>query len=137
MPARNRLLPRNRSWPLTATDVRTALGDPMMDGVILSFHEHPSESRVLLSATWNRTVRSNYAYGETPDWWGKVLVGVGNLPSAERAAARELLREQALPALREWTAEALRRADEPWALRTRQRHWSVLDGRVVHCDEPA
>ncbi|MBD0695451.1 hypothetical protein BG452_03965 [Streptomyces sp. CBMA123] len=122
------------SWPLTPTDIRTALGDALMDAVDLSFHEHISGSEVLLSAIWHPMTRSNYDYGELPDWWGKVQVSVGALPSHERARAREVLREHALPALRDWTAEALQRTGEAWALHTRHRHWWVEDGRVHHCE---
>ncbi len=52
MPARNRRLPRHLSWPLTTTDIRSALGVEEADSVRLYFGGRLAEDGTVLYVQW-------------------------------------------------------------------------------------
>lgn len=124
MPARNRHLPRGLSWPLTASDVRAALGEPMADAVRLGFDHRPHGDGTLLHVEWIPQLPSNYGGGIHPTLWNSARVRVAPLPSSERAAARRALRLHALPELAAWIAAA-HHAPEPWTLTRPTHSWRL------------
>ncbi|MBP0448976.1 hypothetical protein J5Y04_05390 [Kitasatospora sp. RG8] len=134
MPARNRRLPRHLSWPLTPTDIRAVLGEPLMDEVRLSFVEHPLHDSTLLQALRNRLTTSNYGYHKFPADWSRVGITIAPLPAGERAHARGILREQALPELRDWVTW-VRRAPESWALTRHSLSWRVTGHGVARRED--
>ncbi|SOB85774.1 hypothetical protein [Streptomyces sp. 1331.2] len=134
MPARNRRLPRHLSWPLTPTDLRTVLGETLMDEVHLCFDEPPQHDGTLLRATWNPSITSNYGYNRFPAEQSRVRIAITPLPAGERAHARGLLREQALPELREWLDRA-RRAPEWWVLTRHSVSWRVTGQEVARRED--
>ncbi|WNI25982.1 hypothetical protein [Streptomyces sp. ITFR-16] len=134
MPSRNRRLPRHLSWPLTPTDIRTALGEQESALTHPDFADHPYEDRTLLHVEWSPPVSSNYGNGIHPDLWSSVAVRVGPLPATERAAARQALREHALPELAAWI-DASRRAPQGWTLSRHSRSWRVEGRATVHRDD--
>ncbi|MFJ5921391.1 hypothetical protein ACIQF6_02165 [Kitasatospora sp. NPDC092948] len=127
MPARNRQLPRGLSWPLTSTDIRSTLG---AEDVPVGFWRAVREDGVLVSAEWLPRLRGNYGGGIHPGLWETFRVEVWPLPSARRAAARQTLRAEVLPALVEWIAAA-RSAPEGWQVVGHSRSWRVADGGAV------
>ncbi|MEV7122204.1 hypothetical protein [Kitasatospora griseola] len=126
MPARNRRLPRHLSWPLTSTDISSALGETSSRALQLSFFDHHWTDGTLLKADWRPPIGSNYGAGLLPDWWSSVWITVGPVPSGERAAARQLLCEQALPELRSWVEKA-RNGSEAWVLSRHSIAWQYAD----------
>ncbi|MGX4733686.1 hypothetical protein [Kitasatospora griseola] len=130
MPARNRLLPRGLSWPLTPTDIRSALVEEDGTTVPLDFGRIAREDGVLLTVEWVPQIRGNYGGGIHPIWWETCRIRVAPLPSARRAAARQALRTEALPALAAWIAAA-RTAPEGWRSAGHCRSWRVVDGGAV------
>ncbi|MGW4378455.1 hypothetical protein [Kitasatospora sp. NPDC004531] len=137
MPARNRKLPRGLSWPLTPTDIRSALGgaDDAPPDVTFCRWQVDGGSEVL-AVEWLPELRGNYGGGRHSDLWETCQIWVYPLPSSRRAAAREALRAEALPALAVWTAAA-RTAPEGWRTVRRRRAWRVAeDGAVSWTDDP-
>ncbi|KDN87065.1 hypothetical protein [Kitasatospora cheerisanensis] len=130
MPARNRRLPRHLSWPLTSTDLASGLGEAPSDALQFDFGSLAPTDGTLLTASWTPPLGSNYGNGPHPRWWSSVWILVAPVPSGERAAARKLLREQALPGLRQWIDEA-RTGSEAWALSRHTISWK-LPGRRLH-----
>ncbi|MFD8597985.1 hypothetical protein ACFV1L_23555 [Kitasatospora sp. NPDC059646] len=129
MSARHRRLPRHLSWPLTSTDLRSALGEAPSDALQVSFGSRGSTDGSLLDALWRPPVGSNYGNGLHPRWWSSVWIVVIPVPSAERAATRGLLRDLALPALRDWVDRA-RNGSEGWALTGHSLSWRLVDQRL-------
>ncbi|MFF9815103.1 hypothetical protein [Streptomyces sp. NPDC014006] len=134
MPSRNRRLPRELSWPLTPTDIRSVLGEQESDLTHLNFWYRPHGDGTLLHAEWYPPLSSNYGNGTHPDLWSSVQIDVCPLPATERAGARPLLRQHALPELVNWIAAA-RRAPETWALAPHSRSWRLAGGTTVHRDD--
>lgn len=134
MPARNRRLPRHLSWPLTASDVRAALGEQAAGTVALHFDERPHEDGTLLRVEWIPHIASNYGSGLHPSCWNSVRVRVAPLPAAQRATARRVLKAHALDELVAWV-EAARSAPEGWALSRRSRSWRPAENATVHRDD--
>ncbi|MET8542525.1 hypothetical protein ABZW03_17990 [Kitasatospora sp. NPDC004799] len=134
MPARNRRLPRDHSWPLTPTDLHSVLGTPEEGVYSLDFYGRPLDDGTLLRVVWNPPRSSNYSYGGRSSLWPNVGVGVAPLPAADRADARRALRQYALPELAAWI-DAIRHAPETWALTRRSRSWRLAGDATVHCDD--
>ncbi|MEH0448002.1 MULTISPECIES: hypothetical protein [unclassified Streptomyces] len=134
MPARNRRLPRGLSWPLTASDIRAALGEQVGEGADLGFGDHPHSDGTVLHVEWVPPISSNYGSGIHPSLWYSVRIRVAPLPSAERAAVRRVLQEQALPELAAWI-RAAQRAPEGWTLTRRSRSWRTAGSAAVHRDD--
>ncbi|MEV0977748.1 hypothetical protein [Streptomyces sp. NPDC049915] len=134
MPSRNRRLPRDVSWPLTPTDIRAALGEQESDLTHLNFWDRPHGDGTLLHAEWLPPVSANYGNGIHPDLWSSVHIGVTPLPAAERAGARQLLRQHALPELVAWI-DAARSAPETWALAPHSRSWRLAGSATIHRDD--
>ncbi|MER7581228.1 hypothetical protein [Kitasatospora sp. NPDC097691] len=134
MPSRNRRLPRGLSWPLTPTDIRTVLREQKTDTVDLDFADRPCDDGTLLHAEWLPPLSSNYGCGIHPSLWSSVRIRVTPLPSTRRAAAREALRQQALPELAAWI-DAAERAPEAWTLTRHSRSWRLVGGTTDHRDD--
>ncbi|MFE2410937.1 hypothetical protein ACFXDE_21585 [Kitasatospora sp. NPDC059408] len=130
MPARNRRLPRHLSWPLTSTDISSGLGEVPSDALQLGFGGLGSTDGIILAASWTPPIGSNYGNGLHPRSWSSVWIIVVPVPSGERAAARRILREQALPELRQWI-ESARTGSEAWALSRHSIAWK-LTGQCLH-----
>ncbi|MFE2105899.1 hypothetical protein ACFXAF_08520 [Kitasatospora sp. NPDC059463] len=130
MPARNRRLPRHLSWPLTSTDICSALGERPSSTLRIGFSDHHRTDGTLLRARWVPPAGSNYGTGLPPDWWSSVWITIGPVASSERATARQVLREQALPELRTWVEKA-RHGSPAWALSRRTVAWRYVD-RSLH-----
>ncbi len=124
MPARSRRLPRHLSWPLTTTDICSALGETPSKSLQLSFFDHHWTDGTLLKASWVPPTGSNYGTGLPPDWWSSVWLTVGPVPGSERATTRDLLREHALPELQRWIDNA-RHGSQAWALSRHSISWQV------------
>ncbi|MDX3309659.1 hypothetical protein ACWGH3_17440 [Streptomyces sp. NPDC054884] len=135
MSARNRRLPRHRAWPLTTTDVEEGLGPCLTHVRDLRFltGQVTGSDTIVLSASWTAPLSRKYGAGVHPDVVG-VSVGVHPVDATARAAARALLREQALPQLRTWVERAIT-ADETWRLTPHQHCWHLTDGHLAHRDE--
>jgi len=133
MSARNRRLPRHLSWPLTTSDVSGALGPTMTQIGHLGFSDNPSSDGTLLRVGWVPAVTSGYGTGKPAHMQG-VQIRVFPLATADRAAARTILRREALPQLDEWVTQALQ-APETWHLARHARHWQLINGRLAHHDE--
>ncbi|WP_329561097.1 hypothetical protein [Kitasatospora sp. NBC_01266] len=134
MPARNRRLPRHLSWPLTRTDVQTALGERFAEVDELSFGGHPWGDGTLLHVGWTPVVRANYGSGVHPSRWCRIHVSVCPLPAADRAAARRALQEHVLAELGAWIDNA-RHAPETWTLTWHSRSWRLVAGAAAHRDD--
>ncbi len=135
VPARNRRLPRHLSWPLTSTDVCSALGETPSSALRLSFFDHHWTDGTVLQVSWVPPIGSNYGTGLPPDWWSSVWITVGPVPGGERAAVRQVLREQALPELRSWVEKA-RNGSEAWALSRHSIAWRYVDQSLhLSCDQ--
>ncbi|MGV9268215.1 hypothetical protein ACWDRR_26530 [Kitasatospora sp. NPDC003701] len=134
MPARNRRLPRHLSWPLTPTDLRAVLGEPLMDEVSLIFFGQPWHDGTLLQVSRNGLTTSNYGYSTFSPAWSRLSIGIVPLPAGERAHARGVLRAQALPELRDW-ADRLRRAPETRALTSHSASWRVTGHGVARRED--
>lgn len=134
MPSRNRRLPHDLSWPLTLTDIRTALGEQESALTHPDFVDRPYGDGTVLHVEWGPPHSSNYGNGIHPGLWSSVHVHIGPLPAAERAAARQALREHALPELVAWIGAA-RRASQGWALTRHSRSWRVTGSATVHRDD--
>ncbi|MFG1808165.1 hypothetical protein [Streptomyces sp. NPDC049040] len=134
MPSRSRRLPRDLSWPLTATDIRSALGEQESDLVELRFGNVPYDDGTLLHADWTPPLSSNYGAGVHPSLWNSVAIRVAPLPPGERAAARRILRTDALPELATWI-HAARRAPQGWTLTRHSRSWRLAGSITVHRDD--
>ncbi|GHH81514.1 hypothetical protein GCM10018781_64310 [Kitasatospora indigofera] len=130
MPARNRRLPQHLSWPLTSTDICSALGETPSHALQLSFFDHHWTDGTLLKARWVPPTSSNYGAGLPSDRWSSVWITVAPIPGSERAAARQILREQALPELRNWVEKA-RNGSEAWALSRHSIAWRYVN-RFLH-----
>ncbi|MFE2347951.1 hypothetical protein ACFVT9_29015 [Kitasatospora cineracea] len=137
MPARNRRLPRHLSWPLTSTDISSDLGEAPSDALQLSFGNFGPPDRTLLTAYWRPPVGSNYGNGLHPRWWSSVWILVAPVPSGERADARQILRERALPDLRQWIDNA-RTGSQAWALSRHSISWKLTSQalHVSHDERP-
>ncbi|MFD7640845.1 hypothetical protein ACFV4P_09330 [Kitasatospora sp. NPDC059795] len=153
MPARNRMLPRGLSWPLTSTDIRSVLGEGEGEAegegagegegegaregdasVDVTFWWLARGDGELLAVEWLPERRGNYG-GTHPHLWETFKIWVSPLPSARRAAARQALRAEALPALAAWIAAA-RNAPEGWRAARHSRSWRVGDdGSVTWLDD--
>ncbi|OKJ05603.1 hypothetical protein [Kitasatospora sp. CB01950] len=133
MPARNRRLPRHLSWPLTSTDICSVLDETRSQALHLSFFDRRWTDGAILKADWVPPIGSNYGAGLPPEWWSSVWITVGPVPSGERAAARRILREQALPELRSWVEKA-RNGSEAWALSRHSIAWQYANQslRISH-----
>ncbi|MGA5821666.1 hypothetical protein ACPC54_27825 [Kitasatospora sp. NPDC094028] len=134
MSARSRRLPRDLAWPLTLTDIRTALGPQGAEGVEVEFGSRPWGDGTALDVEWVPRLSANYGGGIHPAWWNTVRIGVSPLPAGERAAARRVLRESALPELVEWIGAA-RRASETWRLSRHRRRWRPEGDGTVRRDD--
>ncbi|MEV8068476.1 hypothetical protein AB0P32_20465 [Streptomyces sp. NPDC085995] len=133
MSARDRRLPRHRAWPLTRTDVAECLG-PRLDHVReLRFLTGADSGDIVLGAAWVAPLSRTYGRGVHPDSVG-CFIDVHPLAAADRAATRAVLREQALPQLREWIERAIT-ADQTWQLTDHQHLWRLTGGRLTHGDE--
>ncbi|MGW1274181.1 hypothetical protein ACWD5A_37000, partial [Streptomyces sp. NPDC002491] len=86
MPARNRRLPRDMSWPLTASDIRAALGEQVADAADVGFGDQARSDGTLLHVEWTPPISSNYGSGIHPALWNSIRIRVMPLPSTERAA---------------------------------------------------
>ncbi|MFG2825371.1 hypothetical protein ACGFX4_38820 [Kitasatospora sp. NPDC048365] len=60
-----------------------------------------------------------------PDWWSSVWITVAPVSGGERAISRQILREQALPELRQWIDEA-RHGSQAWALSRHSISWQLV-----------
>ncbi|MDH6135397.1 hypothetical protein P3T37_004812 [Kitasatospora sp. MAA4] len=135
MPARNRRLPRDQSWPLTTTDIRTVLGVPEAGVYSLSFHERPMDDGTLLTVIWNPPISSNYSFaGSHSSPPRSVGIGIVPLPATDRAEARNALRQHALPELAAWI-DAVRHAPETWTLTQRRRSWRLAGNSTAYRDD--
>ncbi|MDQ0964312.1 hypothetical protein QFZ66_008190 [Streptomyces sp. B4I13] len=134
VPARNRRLPRDLSWPLTPSDIRAALGEQVADAADVSFVDQPRGDGTLLHVEWIPPISSNYGSGIHPALWYSVSIRVAPLPSTERAAARSILREHALPELAAWI-RAAQRAPEAWTLTRHSRSWRTAGSTAVCTDD--
>ncbi|AVV47138.1 hypothetical protein PYK79_19245 [Streptomyces sp. ID05-04B] len=134
MPARNRRLPRDLSWPLTTSDIRAALGEQGADVADVRFVDQPRSDGTLLEVEWIPPISSNYGSGIHPSLWCSVSIRVAPLPSTGRAAARGILREHALPELAAWISAA-RRAPEAWTLTRRSRSWRTAGSTAICTDD--
>ena len=133
MSARNRRLPRHLSWPLTTSDISDALGPHMTQIGNPWFHDNPSNDGTLLRVEWVPPVTSNYGAG-MPAYMQGLRITVLPLGTADRAAARTILRQEALPQLDEWTNQALQ-APETRLLTRHGRRWQLVNGHLAHHDE--
>lgn len=133
MSARNRRLPRDRAWPLTATDITEFLGTAMAHVTDLEFLTGHDSGTIVLGAAWVAPHPRNYGRGVHPDTVG-VRIDVHPVAAAERAATRALLRAEALPQLLTWI-EQTTTADETWRLTPHQHHWHLTDGHLTHKDK--
>ncbi|MBD0695880.1 hypothetical protein [Streptomyces sp. CBMA123] len=61
-------------------------------------------------------------------------IRVAPLPAAERAAARHILRQSALPELAAWISAA-RHAPETWTLSRHSRSWRSEGSSTAHRDD--
>ncbi len=134
MPARNRRLPRGLSWPLTPTDIRTVLGAQEADAVDLDFGDRLWGDGTALHAEWVPPISANYGGGIHPSWWCTVRVRIAPLPATERAAARHVLREIAVPELAAWIS-ATRHAPEAWTLSRHSRSWRPEGSTTAYRDD--
>ncbi|MFE0653382.1 hypothetical protein ACFVZH_32915 [Streptomyces sp. NPDC059534] len=134
MPARNRRLPRDLSWPLTTSDIRAALGEQVTSAADLGFDERPHDDGTLLHVEWIPPISSNYGNGIHPTLWSSVRIRVAPLPATERAAARYALRQRALPELAAWIGAA-QRAPEGWTLTWHSRSWRLVPGATAYRDD--
>ncbi|AUY47648.1 hypothetical protein C2142_00170 [Streptomyces sp. CB01881] len=110
------------------------LGEPLMDEVHLGFVEHPQYDSTLLQASRNPLTTSNYGYNKFPAEWSRVRITIAPLPAGERAHARGILREQALPELRDWV-DRIRRAPESWSLTRHSLSWRVTGHGVARRED--
>ena len=135
MSARNRRLPRHLSWPLTTSDISDALGPRMTQIGNLGFRDNPSNDGTLLLVGWVPPVTSGYGVGTgMPAHMQGLQITVLPLGAADRAAARTILRREALPQLDEWITRALQ-APETWLLTRHGRQWQLINGHLTHHDE--
>ncbi|OIJ68234.1 hypothetical protein [Streptomyces mangrovisoli] len=132
MTARNRRLPRHRSWPLTRADLGEGLGGCLSRVTDLRFLEGDDSGTIVLGAEWIAPAPTSYGRGVHPDMVG-FRVDVHPVATADRAATRVILRERALPRLRAWIAGA-DEATETWLLTPHRRLWRLVDGRLV-CED--
>ncbi|MYX73923.1 hypothetical protein [Streptomyces sp. SID3915] len=133
MSARNRRLPRHRSWPLTATDVNECLGSFMSHVTDLQFLTGHDSGTIVLGAAWVAPDPHNYGHGVHPDAVG-FRVDVHPIDAADRAATRAVLRAHALPQLHAWIAQGVA-ADDTWQLTPHRHYWRLTDGHLTHRDE--
>jgi hypothetical protein len=133
MTSRNKRLPRDRSWPLTATDIGEALGDRMSHVSDLRFLSEKSDAGDALGVEWVAAQSFNYGRGTHPDAVG-FRIDVIPVEKGDRADARAALRTHALPQLGEWMDRALM-AGETWRSSNHSRYWLFADGSVTHRDE--
>jgi hypothetical protein len=133
MPARNRRLPRNRSWPLTTTDISECLGHYMTRVTDLDFLSGPDSGTIVLGAAWVAPNPRKYGRGSHPGSVG-FRMDVHPVDAAERAATRAVLRARALPQLHAWITQAIA-ADETWLLTPHRHYWRLTDGHLTHRDE--
>ncbi|MGW7445150.1 hypothetical protein [Kitasatospora sp. NPDC054795] len=134
MPARNRRLPRDLSWPLTPTDIRAVLGAQEAEAAHLEFGNRPWEDGTALHVEWVPGLSADHGGGIRPRWWSPVRIGVAPLPASERAAARHVLRQSALPELAAWI-DAARRAPQTWTLSRHSRSWRPEGSGTAHRDD--
>lgn len=133
MTSRNRRLPKDRAWPLTATDINEALGDKMSHINEIRFLTGHSDDGYAIGIEWVAAQPFNYGRGTHPDAAG-FRIDVIPVPTGERADARAALRTHALPQLSEWVNRALT-TTETWRSGGHRRYWRFADGRVTHHDE--
>jgi hypothetical protein len=135
MSARNRRLPRHLSWPLTTSDISDALGPHMAQIGHLWFRDKPSVDGALLRVGWVPPVTFSYGIGTgMPAYMQGIQIRVSPLETTDRAAARTILRQEAMPQLDEWITEALQ-ARETWLLTRHGRYWQLINGHLTHHDE--
>jgi hypothetical protein len=134
MPARNRRLPRHLAWPLTTTDMGAALGPRMAHVSAAWFRARPSDDGTLLRVEWVPALVSNYGIGRKPAHMLGLQITVYPLTALDRAAARVVLQQGALPELDTWICAALQ-ASESWLQAWHNRRWQLADGRLTHHDE--
>ncbi|MFY4719208.1 hypothetical protein [Streptomyces sp. LaBMicrA B280] len=133
MPARDRRLPRHRSWPLTATDIDACLGPHRSRVTDLRFLTGQDSGTIVLGAAWVAPAPRGYGRGRHPDTVG-FRVDVHPVDATGRAAVRAVLRAHALPQLHAWITRAIA-ADETWRLTDHQHYWRLADGHLTHRDE--
>ena len=135
MPARNRRLPRHLSWPLATSDISDALGPRTAQIGRLWFNTDLNSDGYLLRVAWVPPPTSNYGVGTgMPGYMAGLQINVLPIRSAERAATRNTLRQEALPQLDAWITQALQ-APETWLQTRHHRCWRVTDDRLTHQDE--
>jgi hypothetical protein len=135
MPARNRNLPRHLAWPLTTTDIGGALGPRMAHVSKLWFRAEPTADGTLLRVEWVPATVSNYGMGSSkPAYMLGLQIRVSPLKAVDRAAARAVLRQVALPELDTWICHALQ-ASESWLQVRHDRCWQLTDGRLTRHEE--
>ncbi|MEV0847596.1 hypothetical protein AB0J21_17300 [Streptomyces sp. NPDC049954] len=133
MSARRRRLPRDRAWPLTATDIDACLGAHRDHVTELRFLTGQDSGTLVLGAAWVAPAPSNHGRGTHPDAVG-LWIDVHPVAAADRAATRALLRTLALPQLHEWVTRGID-ADETWRLTSHQHYWRLSGGLLSHGDE--
>ncbi|MGW6982988.1 hypothetical protein ACWGE1_26715 [Streptomyces sp. NPDC054932] len=134
MSARNRRLPRDLSWPLSPTDIRTALGTGETIAVDLRFDDRTWSDGTLLHVEWIPPLSSNYGTGIDPGLWNTVRIHIAPIADIRRGIARLALLRHALPELAAWTYAA-RSAPEGWALSSHSRSWRFEDRSIAHRDD--
>ncbi|MFB6837632.1 hypothetical protein [Streptomyces sp. NPDC056361] len=132
MTSKNRRLPRDRAWPLTATDISEALGSKMSHVGDLRFLSGNSGTGNAIGIEWVAAQPFNYGRGIHPNAVG-FRIDVIPVPKGDRADARTALRTHALPQLCEWIDHALT-ASETWRSSNHCRYWRFADGHVTHHD---
>jgi hypothetical protein len=98
------------------------------------FYARPSEDGALLRAEWVPALISNYGIGRKPAHMLGLQITIYPLMAVDRAAARTVLQQVALPELDTWIRAALQ-ASESWLQTRHTRRWQLTDGRLVHHDE--
>jgi hypothetical protein len=95
------------SYPLSAKEISEALADtPQSDRLIISFHTYEpmdrrGKPRAILSAGYNGEERVRATMGFSDEWW----VFVAPVPRKLRHVVNELLKKEAVPAIRSWLRE--------------------------------
>lgn len=134
MSARNRRLPRDLAWPLTSTDIGAALGPRMAHVSAARFTARPRDDGTVLRVEWVPALVSNYGVGRMPSHMLGLQITVYPLTAVERAAARAVLQQGALPELDAWICAALQ-ASESWLRVRHGRRWRLADGQLAPHDE--
>ncbi|MFJ3661118.1 hypothetical protein ACIPPM_11705 [Streptomyces sp. NPDC090119] len=132
MSARNRRLPRGYSWPLTSTDLTESLGPLMTHVTETRFLTGRDAGTIVLGAAWVPPLFRNYGRDTHPDAVG-FRIDVPMVPTPARATTRTILRDRALPQLRDWITLGIQ-AGETWHLTPHERLWHLTGGHLTHED---